>query len=420
MWRCWKFAAHEVTALRGSTHGFHAARLLGFFSGGCLPVLLVAATVLAMTDARPDLGSGHPSAASASSALRHLRREVLAMQGYTPGEQVSDCVKLNTNECPYPPAPGVLTTLNDIGAERLRLYPNPVSQKLRDVAAATFGVSAEQVLAGNGSDDCLTVIFRAFLRAGERVAVPWPTYGLYDTLATLQDVEIVHVDYVRSANDWTLPSHLAQQAAKLLIVANPNNPSATLTPVAELRRLADQHDGIVVIDEAYIDFAPAGSSVLPFLDQHPNLIVLRTFSKSASLAGARLGLLFASAELIAHLMKVKDSYNVNVVSQALGVAALEDRDHHRELVRRVVDERGRLGRLLAERFGGSWPTSHGKFLLVKVGARAGEIYTALKAKGILVRWWNRDVLRDHLRITVGTPAQTDRLLAELSVIVDRS
>ncbi len=339
------------------------------------------------------------------------------MHGYTPGEQVVDCTKLNTNESCMPPSPMVMAELARIEAEALRLYPQPRAIDLRRAAAARYGIDHEWILAGNGSDDCLTVLYRAFLAPGERVACPWPSYGLYDDLATLQGAEIVHVDYRREAGDWHLPSHLAKQAAKLVIVANPNNPSATLTPVDQLRQLAHELDGVLVVDEAYVDFSEAelgAGSILPFLERHPNLVVLRTFSKSYAMAGARLGLLFAHPEVVAQLMKVKDSYNVNAVTQRLGIAALADRDYHQQLCRRTVAERLRLEGLLAARCGWTWPQSRANFTLFHVGPKAGELYLALKAKGLLVRWWDRPALRDFLRITVGTPEQTDRLMAALT------
>lgn len=352
---------------------------------------------------------------AASPALRYVRPDIRAMAGYTPGEQVRDCIKLNTNECAWGPAPAVLAALDAMEqqSDSLRLYPDPVAHALRAAAAAVYDVQPDQVLAGNGSDDCLTVIYRAFLSAGNRVACPWPTYGLYDTLAALQGCEIVHVDYRVTASTWELPEALARQGAQVILVANPNNPSATLTPVDELRRLAERVDGIVVVDEAYGDFAPPGSSMLPYLDQHPNLIVLRTFSKSYALAGARLGLLFAQAPLINELMKVKDSYNVNYLTQKLGIAALNDRDYHRELVRKTLTERQRLERELGS-LGWTWPHSAGNFLLCEVGLRAAELYQGLKARGILVRYWDKPGLATKLRITVGQPAWNDRLLQSLS------
>jgi histidinol-phosphate aminotransferase len=350
------------------------------------------------------------------SAADLLRPAVRAMPGYTPGEQINDLVKLNTNEGAYPPSPRVMATLAAIADDALRLYPDPVSARLRAAAADRFGVGADQVLAGNGSDDCLTILYRGFLDAGERIACPWPTYGLYDTLASLQGAELVRVPFRQSGRRWELPADLARQRAKVIILANPNNPSGTLVPVDDLRRLCDAAPGaIVVVDEAYVDFALAAgidASMLPYLAQHPNLVVLRTMSKSYSLAGARLGLMFAAAPLIAELVKVKDSYNVNAITQAIGVAALEDRSYHEDCVRRTLDQRARLEREL-EAIGWSWPESSANFLLVEIGERAEQVYGALKSEGLLVRWWRAPELRTKIRISVGNPDENDHLLAAL-------
>ena len=350
------------------------------------------------------------------SAVDLLRPAVRAMPGYTPGEQISDLVKLNTNEGAFPPSPRVMATLAAIADESLRLYPDPVSARLRAAAAARYGVAADQILAGNGSDDCLTILYRGFLDPGDRIACPWPTYGLYDTLASLQGAELTRVAFRQSGRRWELPPDLARQRAKMLILANPNNPSGTLVPVDELRRLCESAPGaVVVVDEAYVDFAlGAGidASMLPYLGQHPNLVVLRTMSKSYSLAGARLGLLFAAAPLVAELVKVKDSYNVNAVTQAIGVAALEDRSYHEQCVRQTLDQRARLEREL-ETIGWTWPESAANFLLCEIGDRAEDVYSALKQEGLLVRWWKAPELRTKIRISVGNPDENDHLIAAL-------
>ena len=350
-----------------------------------------------------------------------LRPAIRAMPGYTPGEQASDVVKLNTNEGAFPPSPRVMATLAAIADESLRLYPDPTGERVRAAAAARFGVAPADVLVGNGSDDCLTVLFRAFLDPGERVACPWPTYGLYETLAAIQGAELVRIPFRQVGRRFELPADLEKQRAKMIILANPNNPSATLIPIDELRRLCERvaPNAMVVIDEAYVDFAlGAGidASMLPYLGQHPNLCVLRTFSKSYSLAGARLGLLFAAAPIVEALIKVKDSYNVNAISQALGVAALEDRAYHAECVRRTLDQRALLERELGA-LGLTWPESAANFLLVQIGERAEEIYGALKREGLLVRWWRAPELRDKLRISVGKPAENERLIAVLRTLL---
>ena len=355
------------------------------------------------------------------SAVDLLRPAVRAMPGYTPGEQISDLVKLNTNEGAFPPSPRVMATVAAIADETLRLYPDPVSLRLRAAAATRFGVGVDQILAGNGSDDCLTILYRGFLDAGDKIACPWPTYGLYDTLATLQGAELVRVSFRQNARRWDLPPDLARQRAKMIILANPNNPSGTLVPVDELRRVCDAAatSAVVVVDEAYVDFAlGAGidASMLPYLAQHPNLVVLRTMSKSYSLAGARLGLLFAAAPVITELTKVKDSYNVNAVTQAIGVAALEDRSYHEDCVRRTLDQRARLEREL-EALGWTWPESAANFLLCEIGERAEKVYMALKDEGLLVRWWKAPELRTKIRISVGNPQENDDLIETLKRVV---
>jgi histidinol-phosphate aminotransferase len=358
--------------------------------------------------------------------LALIRPEIRGMRGYTPGEQIGGAVKLNTNECAFGPSPQVRKVLAGVADDSLRLYPDPVSRRLRECAAALYGVGVDQVLAGNGSDDCLTILYRAFLDRGDEVRVPWPTYGLYDTLTTLQGARLTRVPYREVGGRWELPEGLGEPGAKLILVANPNNPSATLTPVTELRRLCERATGMVVVDEAYVDFAlGAGlaASMIPFLDAHPNLVVLRTFSKSYSLAGARLGLLFAAAPLIAELNKVKDSYNVNVISQALGIAALEDRAHHRAVIEQTLAQRARLERALGA-LGFTWPVSAGNFLLCTPppgggdpDGRAEAIYLGLKRQGLLVRWWDTPELRRRLRITVGKAEDTERLIAALPALL---
>jgi histidinol-phosphate aminotransferase len=336
------------------------------------------------------------------------------MPPYIPGEQVADLTKLNTNEGAFPPSPRVRATLGAIADESLRLYPDPTSSGLRKVAAARFGVAADEILAGNGSDDCLTVLYRGFLDAGERVVAPWPTYGLYATLADLQGAELVRLPFTVEGDRFVLPADLTRQRAKMIILANPNNPTATVVPVAALRALCDEaRDAVVVVDEAYVDFAlGAGldASMLPYLRQHENLVVLRTLSKSYSLAGARLGLLFAAAPIISALTKVKDSYNVNAITQAIGIAALEDRAYLDDCVRRTLAERARLEAAFAA-LGLTWPASAANFLLVEIGERAEAVYQALKRQGLLVRWWSAAELRTKIRISVGKPDNNDRLIA---------
>jgi len=349
----------------------------------------------------------------------YVRPTIRALDGYTPGEQQPGFTKLNTNESAIGPSPRVLAVLGAMADESLRLYPDPASRRLRETAAARFGVTPAEVLAGNGSDDCLTVLYRTFLDPDDTVAFPWPSYGLYQTLAGIQGARVCRVPYRREPSRWVLPDELATTGARLTLIANPDNPSSTLAPVATLRALAARLDGILVIDEAYVDFALGAdpeASFLPHLRAHPNVVVLRTFSKSYSLAGARLGLMFAHPSLVEQMTKVKDSYNVNAITQALGVAALEDHAHHEELVRRTLLEKARVEAALAA-LGWTWPAAFGNFLLAQVGPRAPAIRDALRDHKILVRHFDTPELRESLRITIGSAAQNDALIAALRAVV---
>ena len=344
---------------------------------------------------------------------RFVRPNVLAMEGYTPGEQVVDSVKLNTNEPAWPASPKVDEALAQHAAASLRVYPSPRADALRAKAAEVFGVTPDMVIAGNGSDDLLTILVRTFVGENETIAVPSPTYGLYDTLAALQGARIVHRPYGPS---WELPADLGDQGAKLVFVASPNNPSATLADREAVLALAAKRNAIVVVDEAYADFARA--SFIPDLAAHPNLVVIRTFSKSYALAGARLGLLFAHEALVAEMNKVKDSYNVNATTQIMGIAALSDAAYVEELVQKTLVERAFLEAELS-RFGFHWPKSDGNFLLVDVGdpERAVALYRGLKDRRILIRYWNKERLASCIRITVGTRPQNEALVAGITEIL---
>lgn len=289
-----------------------------------------------------------------ADAVSFVREDVQKMKAYAPGEQITGCIKLNTNECAWGPAPAVLKAVCAVTEDQLRLYPSPMSDKVRKAASEVFGVQPAQVLVGNGSDDCLTIIMRTFSQPGDTVACAWPTYSLYDTLASIQGVGIQHVDWLAQPDPvlgqadgvpgWHLPiTGLLQTGARVVFIANPNNPSATRVPLPALEYLASHLKGILVVDEAYIDYALDGdgmaASFLGKLDAYPNVLVLRTFSKSYSMAGARLGLMFAHAELIDHMNKVKDSYNVNALTQLAGEAALLDRAYFSWLVGETIKQR---------------------------------------------------------------------------------
>jgi histidinol-phosphate aminotransferase len=350
----------------------------------------------------------------------YFRPNIALMAGYVPGEQPGDekLAKLNTNENPYPPSPDVLAALREATNQLLRLYPEPLSDSLRNIAAKVYGVRPENILAGNGSDEILSIVLRCFVGRGDRVAFPVPTYSLYETLVKIQDGEQVCVDYPA---DFAIPPALHSANAVVTFLCNPNSPSGTLVSPTEIERLAASVAGVLVVDEAYIDFAEnPGSSAIPLIQSIPNLIVLRTFSKSFSLAGLRIGLAFASAELIAGMMKVKDSYNLNRLSLVAATAALQDLPWMQRNVHRIQETRRRLVNGLVKLGFYVYP-SHANFVMAQSkGQEQKALYQALCERKIYVRYFDTPELRDSLRITVGTPEDVQRLLQEIEAIQKES
>jgi histidinol-phosphate aminotransferase len=264
------------------------------------------------------------------------------MAGYTPGEQPRDparIVKLNTNENPYPPSPRVAEAIASALTDgRLRRYPDPTGLSFRESVARRHGVAPEMVLAGNGSDDCLTILTRAFVGPGDVLAYPTPSYILYRTLAEIQGARPVEVPFLA---DWAVdPGAFSATGARLVFLANPNSPSGTTMPPARVAELARHLDCPLVVDEAYGDFAE--EDCIGLVSELPNVVVTRTLSKGLSLAGLRVGYLIARPELISGLNKVKDSYNCDALSLLGGAAALDDAAYAREIRARILTTRGRL------------------------------------------------------------------------------
>jgi histidinol-phosphate aminotransferase len=348
----------------------------------------------------------------------YFRKNIAALAGYVPGEQPRDekVIKLNTNENPYPPSPRVFTALRKAINPSLRLYPEPLADGLRAVAASVYGVKRENILAGNGSDEILSIILRSFVGPQDRVAFSVPTYSLYDTLIAIQQGLPSPVEY---PPDFSLPETLVAQNAAVTFLCNPNSPSGTLIALPDIERLARALSAILVVDEAYIDFAESeGASTLPLINRLPNLIVLRTFSKSFSLAGMRVGLAFASEEIISGMLKVKDSYNLNRLSLVAAGAALQDIPWKTRNVRRIQRSRRELSAGL-RKIGYYVYPSHANFVMArKQEQNLKPVYERLKSQRILVRYFDVAGLRDALRITVGTPAEIRTLLKELKAIGD--
>ncbi len=337
-----------------------------------------------------------------------------AMSGYVPGEQPRDgeYIKLNTNENPYPPSPEVGKAIIPALDGRLRRYPDPVGTAFRDAAATLHGVTREQILVGNGSDDLLTIMTRAFIGANDLIVYPTPSYILYRTLGELQNGRLEEVPF---DNDWTLdPLAFARPGVRLAYLANPNSPSGTCLPPAEVAKLAAALPCPLVVDEAYGDFAE--THCIGLVADHPNVIVTRTLSKGYGLAGLRLGYLIARPEIVAGLEKVKDSYNCDSLSLLGGAAAIKDRAYLRETRGKIIATRKRLTAAVRS-MGYNVPNSSANFVWCEGGAPAREVYDALKARKILVRLMKYPGRADGLRITVGTDAEVDALLVALREIV---
>lgn len=341
--------------------------------------------------------------------MAFVRPAIERMQGYVPGEQPQrgGYVKLNTNENPYPPSPSIAEAVA-AEAGRLALYPEPSSRVLREAVADLYGCRPSQVMAANGSDEMLRIVCQACVREGDVVVSFRPTYTLYATLSDIQGG--VHRE-IPWAEGFRLPELTGLADAKIVFVPNPNAPSGTLLGDGDIARLCRATAGLVVIDEAYADFA--GTTAIGLLDAHPNLVVTRTLSKSYSLAGLRVGFGFASEALLDELAKVRDSYNLDRLAQAAATAAIRDQAHMRANTAKVVDTRDRLSIALEELDAHVYPSA-ANFVLARFRPNeARTLYERLKARKILVRYFAHSGLEDCLRITVGTDSEIDALLVAL-------
>lgn len=350
------------------------------------------------------------------TAVSLFRPAVDALQPYVPGRQPppgARVVKLNTNENPYPPSPRAMAALAALGGDALRRYPDPSSRAFREAAAETLDVDPAWILAGNGSDDVLTMLVRSVTGPGRAVVYPAPTYVLYRTLAGIQEAPVVEVPF---DDDFVLPvAALAEAGGALTFVANPNSPSGTAAQTSTLAGLADSLDGLLVIDEAYVAFAEA--DVLDLVRQRSNVVVLRTLSKSHGLAGLRLGYAVAPPAVLEGLGKVKDSYNVGAVADRVGAAAIRDTAYARRVASRIVESRRRLAGRLQELGCRVWP-SQANFLLVRPPAGdAARVHRRLEELGVLVRYFDEPALAETLRITVGTDEENAALLDALQQVL---
>ena len=344
--------------------------------------------------------------------MSRFRQEIEILEPYVPGEQpaAGDVVaKLNTNENAFPPSPRVQQALQAIDIDQLRRYPQPFADEFRTATAEVLGVDTSWVLPGNGSDDLLTQLFRAVTGPGRGVTYPIPTYVLYRTLANIQGCAATEVPY---DDMYALPTtQLTDADAALTIIANPNSPSGTAVSIDDLRVLAGRVNGVLAVDEAYVEFA--NESALDLVREHDHVIVLRTLSKSHGLAGLRLGFAIAQPSLLKGLAKVKDSYNVDAIAAHLGAVAIRDIDYTREVTERIVAARSNLIGALEDLDFYVWP-SQANFILVRpTRCSAERLYKALKSRNFFVRYFDEPRLADTLRITVGTDEENHALTETL-------
>lgn len=365
---------------------------------------------------------------SSTSLIRPLVRRLHA---YVPGEQpkIRGLIKLNTNENPYPPSPHVRHAVRRAVDERLRLYPSPTAQPLREALARLHGCTAENIVIGNGSDELLALATRAFVepaaavpRGSGRAVVQFfnPSYSLYPVLAEIHGAVS---NPVPLRPDFGLPTPAELRRGKkwrfdaaLTYVTTPNAPTGRGYGVAELEALCQAQRGVVILDEAYVDFA--ADNALSLALRHPNVIVSRTFSKAYSLCFQRIGYFVGPPELMAALDKIRDSYNVNGLGQVAALATLEDLDYYRRNFQKVIATRQWLAEALRQLDFDVLPSQTNFIFVRPPRLPAGEWLEKLRAHKILVRWWNYPEVRDYLRITIGTRAEAQALVRAAQKIRD--
>lgn len=338
---------------------------------------------------------------------------------YTPGEQPkrSDIIKLNTNECPYPPAPGVQRVLEEFCADSLRLYPDPEASELTEALAAFCGVKKEQVFAGVGSDDVLALAFMTFFNGDKPVLFPDITYSFYDVWA-----ELYGIPYEKMPLDdgFCIKKEDYMRENGGIIFPNPNAPTGLAMSSGEVEAIVSANPfSVVIVDEAYVDFG--AESALPLVEKYENLLVVQTFSKSRALAGLRIGFAVGSEKLIGYLNDVKfsfNSYTMNRITTACGKACVEDDAYFKETVHRIMETREWTKRELV-RLGFSFPDSSANFIFAAHKSLAAEeLFAALKEAGIYVRYFHQPRIDNYLRITIGTQEQMERLVGFLEEYVN--
>jgi histidinol-phosphate aminotransferase len=348
---------------------------------------------------------------------RFLSEKYASLKEYVPGEQPKDkkYIKLNTNESPFPPSPEVLKAVNKAEVKKLCLYSDPEAGDLKNALSENYGIPSEQIFVSNGSDEILNFAFMAY--GGKGATFADITYGFYKVFSELYGIK---TKIIPLKEDFSLDVEAFLNGEGLVVIANPNaqiGKSISLSEVEEI--LKANSENVVLIDEAYVDFG--GTSALPLLEKYDNLLIVRTYSKSRSMAGARLGYAFSSKEIIADLEKIKYStnpYNVNRLTQIAGVAALKDQKYYDKNCKKIIKNRVNLVQNLSK-IGFEILPSDANFILAKhPGISGEEIYLKLKGRGILVRHFKDERIKEFNRITIGTEKQMETLIKTLKEITE--
>lgn len=345
-----------------------------------------------------------------------ITKNVRKLEAYTPGEQpkAKSVVKLNTNENPYPPSPKCAKVLANFDLDKLRRYPDPNFTQLREALAKLNGTDIDNIFVGNGSDEVLSVAAKTFVEDNESIGSLDPSYSLYKTLASIRCVKWFGFDKDGDVGKFVAKVKRPTTKVSLFLWTNPNAPTGEFAKPATIAKFAKSFPGVVIVDEAYADFAHDNCMKLAAKAGNRNVIVMRTFSKSYSLAGLRVGYCVGPKDLIEAMYKVKDSYNVDAVAQAIALIAVQDQDWMKGNVAKVISTRKRFVAEL-ERRGWDVLPSESNFIFAKPAkAKAEDIFNALRERNIFVRYFKGAKTGDRLRITIGTDAQMRKLLNALA------
>lgn len=348
---------------------------------------------------------------------RFLNSRLQSLAAYVPGEQPRDktYIKLNTNESPYPPPEGVIQAVGRTEMEDLRLYSDPACTNLRQALAESYRIPVENVFLANGSDEILNFAFMAYGSKG--VAYPDITYGFYSVFADLYGLS---AEVIPLRSDFSIDPSAYYGKNALVVIANPNAPTGLTLSLEEIEHIVTANpDGIVLIDEAYVDFG--AKSACHLTEKYSNLLVVQTFSKSRSMAGARLGFAFGDPALIQDLEKIRYStnpYNLNRLTQLAGTAALGEADYFKQNCRKIMKTRSAVKQAL-EALGFTVTDSLANFLFAKSNRISGEeLYRKLKEKGILIRHFSTARIQEYNRITIGSPEEMDHFLRAVKTILE--